>query len=342
MRKSPGYKRKKLFPAKLFLTLFSLYILLGINGCSPTSKEPQTVSDFKLDTFVSITAYSPTDPQILRDCLALCDHYERLFSRTRTDSALYQLNNKTLTRIPEELGALIQTGLEYCRLSNGAFDLSIGAVSSLWDFSADEPKLPSKEALANALSNVNYQNIRLSRDDAGWNLELPQGAALDLGAIAKGYIADKMKEFLLEKGVERAVINLGGNVLCVGEKEKGIPFVIGVRKPFGADNETLALLSVSDQSVVSSGTYERNFTLNGRFYHHILNPATGYPYDNGLSGVTVISSTSVEGDCLSTVCFALGLEKGMALINSLENTEAIFVTTDGKSHYSDGCRNYIR
>lgn len=324
------------------LFLLILFTLPFLHGCRQTFAAPQSVNGFKLDTFVSITAYTPVDAKVLWDCLALCDNYEKLFSRTRTDSTLYQVNHQTLARIPSELGQLIDTGLEYCRLSNGAFDISIGAVSRLWNFSASEPVLPRENELAAALSLVDYRNIQLSKDGDCWNISMPEGAVLDLGAIAKGYIADKMKEFLLENGVERAIINLGGNVLCVGEKEKGAPFNIGVRRPFGTENEALVTLAVSDLSVVSSGTYERNFTLDGRFYHHILNPSTGFPYDNGLSQVTIISPTSVEGDCLSTVCFALGLEDGMALINSLENTEAIFVTTDGQSHYSNGCKNYIR
>lgn len=158
---------------------------------------------------------------------------------------------------------------------------------------------------------------------------------LDLGAIAKGYIADKMKEFLVSKGVKSATINLGGNVLCIGKKTDNTPFRIGIQKPFADRSETIAILDIEDKSVVSSGIYERYFEKDGTFYHHILNPDTGYPYDNHLVSVTIISDQSMDGDGLSTSCFALGLEKGMELINSLPDVHAVFITDDYQLHYSD-------
>lgn len=164
---------------------------------------------------------------------------------------------------------------------------------------------------------------------------------LDLGAIAKGYIADKIKEFLMEKGVKSAIINLGGNVLCIGGKPDKAPFNIGIQKPFADRKETIAVMELSDKSIVSSGIYERFFERDGNFYHHILNPKTGYPYDNSLVAVTIISDKSVDGDGLSTSCFALGLEEGMKLINSIENVHAVFITDDYKPHFSDGFEEAI-
>lgn len=168
-----------------------------------------------------------------------------------------------------------------------------------------------------------------------------EGMGLDLGAIAKGYIADRIKDYLLEQGVKSATINLGGNVLCVGEKPEGTPFKIGIQKPFSDRSETIAVMNISDKSVVSSGIYERYFEKDGKIYHHILNPATGYPYDNHLVSVTIISDKSVDGDGLSTSCFALGLDKGMELINSLPDVQAVFITDDYELHYSDGFEEEI-
>ena len=159
---------------------------------------------------------------------------------------------------------------------------------------------------------------------------------MDLGFIAKGFIADRLKESLLEKGVESALINLGGNILAVGSKPDGSPFEIGVRKPFDTQNTALTTLSLSDRSLVSSGVYERYFEKDGKRYHHLLDPFTGYPVENGLLGVTILSSSSMEGDALSTTAFVLGPEEGMALIESLPDTEAVFITEDYKLHYSSG------
>ena len=178
---------------------------------------------------------------------------------------------------------------------------------------------------------LNGNHIRFDSPDMG----------LDLGAVAKGYIADRIKDFLVEKGIKSGIINLGGNVLCIGGRTDGTPFKIGIQKPFADRSETLCTVDISDKSVVSSGIYERCFELDGQFYHHILDPSTGYPYDNGLVSVTIISDKSVDGDGLSTTCFALGLEKGLELINSLENVEAIFITENYQIHYSDDFQDTV-
>ena len=165
--------------------------------------------------------------------------------------------------------------------------------------------------------------------------------AIDLGAIAKGYIADRIKDYLTEQGVKSAIINLGGNVVCVGEKTDGKPFKIGLQKPFADRTETVAALDINDLSVVSSGVYERHFIQDGVNYHHILDPHTGYPYENGLTQVTIISKLSVDGDGLSTSCFALGLENGMKLADSLDGVYAVFITEDGELHYSEGAQEFL-
>ena len=195
----------------------------------------------------------------------------------------------------------------------------------MWDFVSDEKIVPDDAALKNALPLVNYENVTLEGDQIRFAKD---GMGLDFGAIAKGYIADQIKEFLISKGVESAIIDLGGNTLCIGEKPDGSPFHIGIQKPFAERSETIAALEINDKSVVSSGIYERYFEKDGNFYHHILNPKTGYPYDNSLISVTIISDKSVDGDGLSTTCFALGLEKGMELINSLPDVQAVFITDD--------------
>ncbi len=325
---------------KLLCLFMTVVLTAGLWGCFPArqNSEPVTVSGFKLNTYVSVTAYSKCDEKILTECLALCDKYERIFSRTLESSLLYQLNNGTLTENNEDLYALVAEGLAYSKESLGSFDISIGAVSQLWDFTAQTPQVPDAADIEKMLPLVDYTKI--SADPVSHKITMPEGFVLDLGAIAKGYIADKMKAFLLENGVTNAIINLGGNVLCVGKNANGNAFKIAVKKPF-TDSDSVAVLQIDDMSVVSSGTYERYFTYEDKFYHHILNPASGYPYENGLSGVTIISKSSTQGDALSTLCFSLGLEKGLAYINALDGVEAIFITDDGSVYYSSGCDKYI-
>lgn len=325
------------------LCLAMLITTLPLQGCTSRSADASSqqlsVDGFKLNTYVQITAYgNGIDRETLDNALGLCDTYEKIFSRTLDESELARLNRHETTTVSHELGELINYGLEYSRLSQGAFDISIQPLSSLWDFTAEEPSVPDSELLSECLQYVDYGSVAISANEDGtYEVTLPEGMGLDLGAIAKGYIADKIKAYLTDHGVESALINLGGNVLCVGTKPDGSSFRIGVKKPFAQDGSTIAVAATNDASVVSSGTYERCFTSDGIFYHHILDPSTGYPYDNGLTQVTIFSSDSVTGDCLSTTCFALGLEAGLELINRTDGVEAVFVTEDGTMHMSDGC-----
>lgn len=311
------------------------------SGSDPqaSSQEPITETAFKLNTVVTISIYDSQDTSLLDGCMELCDQYEQMFSRTLETSELYRLNYGELadadgvSHLSPELAELIGRGLEYGQLSGGRFDIAIGPVSSLWDFTSDNPSVPEDSLIQAALPLVDYQDVVLDGQDLTFQKE---GMQLDLGAIAKGYIADRLKNYLLENGVESAVINLGGNVLCVGSRPDGTPFRVGLQRPFADRNETIATIEVSDLSVVSSGIYERYFEQDGQLYHHILDPATGYPCENNLVAVTILSEESTDGDGLSTTCFALGLEKGMELIESLENVEAMFITEDNELHYSSG------
>lgn len=292
-----------------------------------------------LHTVTSIQIFDSTDYTILNECFAVIDYYEKLFSRTMTNSEVYNINrsNKTEFTISEELKEILEISLTYAELTNGALDISIAPLSSLWDFSSLEHKTapPTKEEIEQALSFVNYADISLKDNQLSF---AKQGMQLELGAVAKGYIADKVKEFLLSKGVKSAIINLGGNILLVGEKPDGSAFNVGIQKPFeDRDAVVVAICELKDMSMVSSGIYERYFyDTEGNFYHHILNSKTGYPCNTELLQVTIISKDSATGDALSTACFALGLEKGLKLINSLEDVYATFIGADGTLYFSEG------
>jgi len=191
--------------------------------------------------------------------------------------------------------------------------------------------IPDQKVLEEAVSHIDYKNIQV--DGTTVTMKDPK-CRIDLGGIAKGYIADRLKEYLEKEGIEHATINLGGNVLTIGTKPDGSDYKIGIQKPFAADGEVLEVLSVHDRSVVSSGDYERYFEKDGVIYHHILDPQSGWPVQNDLDQVTILSDSSADGDALSTTCYVLGLEKGMKLIQEMDDVEAIFVTKDGEIHRS--------
>ena len=337
--------------AKVFLLFISLIFLLtgcssNSNGTNSTGKTPFiTKSSFLLNTVIKIDIYDKQDEKILDDCFDLIANYETIFSRTSETSELYAINHNTAPHngltytISDEMSDIMKYGLYYSELSGGAFDISVAPITTLWDFLSETPVVPSEEALGSALPFVNYKFITLNNNEMTFS---KLGVGIDLGGIAKGYIADRVKDLLISEGVNSAIINLGGNVLCVGTKPDGTPFKIGIQKPFADRNETIAAMEINGLSVVSSGVYERFFKINDVLYHHILNPKTGYPYDNNLVSVTIISPASVDGDGLSTSCFALGLDKGLELIGSLKDTYAIFITKDYEIYYSKGFSDAIK
>ncbi|SHI34137.1 FAD:protein FMN transferase [Parasporobacterium paucivorans] len=312
-------------------------LLLTLTGCSnDSSADTVTKTDFYFDTVVTITLYGETDASIIDECFSICAGYEQLFSRTIETSEISILNRDKILASPSpDTLDIINTALQYSALTDGKFDITVAGLSQLWAFTSDNPAVPGNEAIKEALKGVGSKYISIN--DGSVRLTNP-ATSIDLGALAKGYIADKLKEYLLSQNVKSAVIDLGGNVLLVGSKPDGSAYRIGIQKPFAKRNESLAIVQGSDISIVSSGNYERYFYENGKLYHHILDTTTGYPVENNLSSVTILSSSSLDGDCLSTSCFALGLEKGMELIESLDGIEAVFVDKDDNMYLSSGLK----
>lgn len=256
-----------------------------------------------------------------------------MFSNKVEDSEISRINNAggAPVEVSSETVTLIKKAVYYSDLSNGVFDITIAPVSNLWDFHADEPVPPAAETIAAAASHVDYKNI-LIKDNTIQLLD--PYASIDVGAIAKGYIADKLKDYLKDHGIRHALINLGGNVLAMGKKLDGSEYNIGIQKPFDQTGEPITSIRLSDKSVVTSGTYQRYFESEGKMYHHILDPHTGYPCENNLHSVTIITNSSLTADALSTTCFLLGYDKGLRLINQLDNVDAVFITKDNEIHYS--------
>lgn len=310
--------------------------------CSRVGHKEVTKSGFYFDTIIQITLYRGTmsngtrshgEEALLDDCFQMADRYENYFSTTKKNSDIAKINaaGGKPVKVHSETRSLIKKGLEYGEKSDGKFDITIGRLSSLWDFSKNEGEVPAKDEIEKALKTVNYKKVKIEGDRVV--LEDPN-AQLDLGGIAKGYIADQMKAYLVKNGVKQGIINLGGNVLTIGEKKDKEGYHIGIRKPFDETGATIAEVEVKDQTVVSSGVYERFFYKGNKLYHHLLDTKTGYPIENDLLGVTIICNRSVDGDALSTTAFALGLEDGMHYIESLDGVRAAFVTKDDQVHWT--------
>ena len=324
-------KQKKLTE---FCITAVLIMVVTLNGCTvPPKSESLTMNGTYFDTVVQIEVWG-ADQEIMEHCRQMCEDYEQMLSATIETSEISRINNAggEPVEVSDETAGLIEEGIKYGDISDGRFDITIAPATDLWNFTDNEEKiLPDPDELAEAVTHIDYHCIKVEGNTV--TLTDPE-ARIDLGGIAKGYIADRLKEYLKDEGIEHALIDLGGNMLTLGRRYDGNDFRIGIQKPFADTGTAMAVVSVNDKSVVTSGDYERYFEKDGVIYHHILDPDTGYPVQNDLDQVTIISDQSVDGDALSTTCFAMGLEDGLELIRSLDGIEAVFVTKDGEMHTS--------
>ena len=284
---------------------------------------------FAADTVCTITLYDGNEDD-LDGAVDLVNTLANKLNCKDENSELYKLNKeKSVSSPTADLLDVIQKGKYYSSLENGIFDISVKPLSDLWDFKNET--LPSDAEITEALKKVNYRNLVIKNNA----ITLKNNAEVDFGAIAKGFIANEINKFLTEKGVKSAVINLGGNITVIGKKD-GENYNIGIQKPFGEGNATL--ISCNDTSVVTSGIYQRYFEKEGKIYHHLLNTKTGYPEQNGLYSVTIISKSATSADALSTLCFLKGLDEGMKLIENTKNVEAVFIDSNQRLHLSSGLK----
>jgi len=297
-----------------YVLIMIVLIAVLVTGCA-CNQTAETVSDgqFLLDTWCSITLYGTNDPSILAEAFDLCEEYEALFSITIEGSDVWRINNAggMPVTVSPQTAELIRSGLDFGVISGGLFDVTIGRVSRLWDFSGNA-SVPSGDLLSAAISTVDHRQVTI---DGNTVRLYNHGAWIDLGGIAKGFIADRLADHLRDHGVSGAVIDLGGDIAVVGEKPDGSPWRIGVRRPYGGQNDLIGVIETRSASVVTSGIYERQFEENGVLYHHILHPWTGMPVDTDIISATVIADSAVAGDALSTIALLAGSEGASALLN---------------------------
>ncbi len=299
------------------------------------------------NTQVMVTAYPGsrglTADQLDEALVAVRDKaidFEMALSRTRENSEVTRINNAQgqPVRVSGDTLDLIERSLAYCADSGGVFDITMGAVTPLWDFHTGV--VPAQEDLKEALTHVDYRKIEVNRE-AGTVCLADPAARLDLGGIAKGYIADALAQVLLDHGCDCAFVNLGGNVLTVGARPTGEPWRIGVRDPKAPD-KLIAVVRVTGKSVVTSGLYERFFEKDGVFYHHILSTHDGMPVETDVTGATIVSATSLDGDGYSTTLFALGVEKALEFVEAHKGLEAIVVDRQDRMHITSGLADQVR
>lgn len=290
-----------------------------------------------LDIFdTSCRFYARTDDPTLFDRITQkCRTYDAIFSHTRADSSLTFLNQACglPAEVNPDLARLIAVALTYCGETEGLFDISSGGLERLWNY--HRAQRPSDREVRTALSHVGYQRIRVQGPVVCTGD--PQ-TVIVLGGIAKGYIADGLCSLMREAGVTSGAIDLGGNLAVVGARPDGRPWRMTVVDPC-EPRQALAVIECEDESAVTSGAYERYFVEDGKTYHHIIDPRTGYPAQTDVAGVTVVSASSTEADALSTSMFLMGTQRGMALASSHSGVDALVVGRDGSVRMTPGMRD---
>ncbi|MDO4546743.1 MAG: FAD:protein FMN transferase [Clostridia bacterium] len=320
-----------------FISILLILAVLFAPCASQAQEQRLSQVGFFFDTVVTISAYVDS-MTVLDEALEKCAGYEALLSKTVEGSDVWRINHAEglPVEVSDETIYVLNTALNVSEISSGAFDITIAPAVSLWDFTGANNVLPNADELAQAASIVDYTKIEID----GNYVTLPAGMSIDLGGVAKGYIADQIAQFLRDSGVTSGILNFGGNVVVIGDK-LGEVWRVGLQNPQQQTGQYLVVASVTDTAIVTSGIYERGFDLDGVRYHHLLDPSTGWPVQNELASVTIITHESAYADALSTAVFVMGIEKGGELINSLSGVEAVFIDRDNNIYASEGAQEII-
>ncbi len=325
---------KIFFITIIFLTLFT--------SCNKTSEERKTSvesqSKLLLGTSCKITIYDYPTEEAFTQAFERIEDIENKMSIRIPTSEVSQINENAGIKpvvVSDDTYKVIKEAIEVASLSNGAFDPTVGPLVSAWNIGSDDARVPPQEEIDSLLPLLGYNNVTLNEKDKSVYLE-KEGMMLDLGGIAKGYAADEVAKILKAHDIEKAIVNLGGNVLTIGTRVDDTKWRIGVQNPALERGGYVMIVNLEDLALVTSGPYERFLEVDGVIYHHILDTNTGYPVVTNLTSASIIANNSFIADALSTAIYSLGLEKGLALIDSIDNVEALFIDDNKDIYVSKG------
>ncbi|MBO5008968.1 MAG: FAD:protein FMN transferase [Clostridia bacterium] len=313
---------------KILYAVPAAVVLVAIAAAVILYPKTVKVTDYAMNTQITITAKSRGADRAVKDAISEVKRIDSLMSPSLSTSDICRINSakaNTRVQISPETYSLIEMSLQISQKTDGAFDISVNPLIELWDITSSKPRIPSEGDISKAKSLVNYRDISLNSSDKSVLLK-KEGMSISLGAVAKGYAADRAVEILRNHGVKEAIVDLGGNVYVLGDKKR-----IGIQTPFKKRGEYFKVCTVSDKAVVTCGAYERYFEENGRIYHHIFDPNTGYPASSGIKSVTVICANSALADALSTALFVSGEERAEQIIAGFDGAEAIILTDDNRT-----------
>ena len=306
----------------LILIMGAIFTIRFIKSPSYSEK-----TEFALNTVIKISAYGKDAGIAVDKALKEVHRIDALMSAHKASSEVYMLNGSNGMTVSKEVFDIIKTAKDIWQKTDGAFDITLKPLSDMWNIKAENPKVPDNAEIENALLKTGFQYVDLNEENFLVSFK-KEGMQIDLGGIAKGYAADRAAVILKENGIENALIDLGGNVYAIGKNRNKKHWKIGLQTPWETRGEYFEVVEAKDTAVVTSGAYERYFENEGKIYHHILNPKTGYPAKSEFQSVTVIHKNSALADALSTAIFVLGEKGALKAKAEFKDIKIIVVTKD--------------
>lgn len=296
-----------------------------------------------MGTTIDLTITHPTVDKVLEEVVALLKMYEKRFSANDPASELGQVNQLAgihPVKVHPELYELIEIGKKHSAASNSHLNIAIGPLVQTWRIGFSDAKKPSESQIQKTLEKIDIDQVLLYNDSVYLK---SKGMAIDLGALAKGYIADRIIDYLISVGAESALINLGGNLVTMGpaSHQKDELWRVGIRNPGGSREQSQIILKVRDKSVVTSGIYERQLTANGEDYHHLFDTTTGYPIKTDIVSLTIVSDQSVDGEIWTSRLFGHPMQEVVRIVNNLPGIECIVINKQGIVNCSDGIHELL-
>lgn len=332
------YKKRK-------LQLGAVFCCIVLSGCSfgasgsmgGVDREAEKVCTqdvFAMDTYMGVSAYGSNREKAVEAAVKEINRLDALWSVSSEQGEVYKVNQEGEGKLSEDTYDLVCEAQSMNQMTDGAFDMTVYPLMELWGFTSGNYKVPSEHEIQAALRKVDQSRVKITKDH---RITLEQGQQMDLGAIAKGYTSSRIMEIYKENDVTSGMVSLGGNVQALGTKPDGTKWKIGIRDPESAEGDIIGVVSLADQAVITSGGYERYFEEDGNTYHHILDTKTGYPADNGLSSVSIISEDGTLADGLSTALFVMGKEKAIEFWREhWDAFDTVLVETDGSIYVTEG------
>ncbi len=324
------------------LIIISIILIMLLTSCTSGLDNKEMVrTEFLMDTIVEITIYGSEDELIMDKVYNRLFQLENIMSKTKKDSDIYKINKNSERpiRVQEETYQVLKEAVDISKRTEGKFDPTIGPLVNLWNINDSEEGrnwIPKGIDIDNAKKLVDFNNIEFLENK---EIRLKEkDMELDLGGIVKGFAVDEIVKILKEENIKSAMIDLGGDLYAYGEKPDGSPWNIGIQNPDIELRDYMGILSVKNKSIVTSGNYERFFEIDGEIYHHIIDPNTGYPSNNELLSVTVVSDKGIEGDSYSTAFYILGVQESLEIIEGIDGVDGILIDKDKKVFVTSGIK----